>query len=405
MRLQWLIFGVVLVLTLVTILEAKEEHHHKKHKAHRRRWHHPHHKHHHRGGHDGKQDEDRRMSLHPDKHEVHMKKINWLNVPEVVGCECKHQGEICIQGPDKRPTCVQEHHLRESARLFKHYHEDKERAEEYLNQVDPKPSSLNAVHLEAPHDVHINLETQHNALRRPEHVFHGMKPKEGKHERERDLIDIPHFQKDEKHESSKAVCDAGTMDEMRRRLTGWFHLLHGKEHHHPVPHHHKSHKHLSVKKELREGGDDSDCECLKSVMWEFRQIDTDGDHTLTPAEVKVIDNNDMEPCLHPYLLQCDADGDGLLSRREWCCCFPQKDAESPCYAKLIEIERTKNTKVFIPSCDHEGYYKKEQCEGNSDSQTCWCVTPTGSEMPGSRRSGRAHCGKLDNMGYPKDMSS
>jgi hypothetical protein len=73
---------------------------------------------------------------------------------------------------------------------------------------------------------------------------------------------------------------------------------------------------------------DASCDCLKSVMWEFRQLDADLDHSLSRSEVKVIDNNDMEPCLHPYLLKCDTDSDGQLSRQEWCCCFPQKGAYS-----------------------------------------------------------------------------
>ena len=51
------------------------------------------------------------------------------------------------------------------------------------------------------------------------------------------------------------------------------------------------------------------------------------------------------------------------------------------------------SEVYIPSCDHEGYYQKEQCMGSAPSaQTCWCVTPSGSEIPGSRVIGRAHCG-------------
>ena len=48
---------------------------------------------------------------------------------------------------------------------------------------------------------------------------------------------------------------------------------------------------------------------------------------------------------------------------------------------------------YIPNCDHEGFYHKEQCMGGvGSSQTCWCVTPNGSEIPGSRITGRAHCG-------------
>ena len=58
-------------------------------------------------------------------------------------------------------------------------------------------------------------------------------------------------------DSSSKACDSLALDEMRRRLIGWFHLLHGKahHHHHGSHQHHKLHRHLSVKKELRGAGD------------------------------------------------------------------------------------------------------------------------------------------------------
>ena len=61
-----------------------------------------------------------------------------------------------------------------SARLFKHYHEQKEKAEEALNEVDPPPhsflrdtpqvipSKVRGTPPEAPHDVHINIISQHS---------------------------------------------------------------------------------------------------------------------------------------------------------------------------------------------------------------------------------------------------
>ena len=49
-----------------------------------------------------------------------------------------------------------------SARLFKHYHERKELAEEELNEVDP---ALHEFARGPPHDVHINVISQHKALR------------------------------------------------------------------------------------------------------------------------------------------------------------------------------------------------------------------------------------------------
>ncbi|KAK7112633.1 proteoglycan Cow-like [Littorina saxatilis] len=397
MRLQFSLTLLVIVCFLAGLEASKRGGHHHKQKGGRKH-----------GGH--RDTWDKKSPSRSNKHEIHMKKISWLNVPQVVGCKCRHPGEICIEGPDKRPSCVQEHHLRESARLFKHYHEQTEKAEEALNEIDPRPRKFVD---DAPHDVHINVVKQHKAghnnrghHKQSQH-FLGLKPKSGKHNLV--LNHIPKRTGGNADDSGTTKCDIAALDEMRRRLTGWFHLLHGKDHHHHhgnSKHHHKSHRHLSVKKELRESVDaEGKCDCLKSVMWEFRQIDTDHSHSLNRTEVKVIDNNDMEPCLHPYLMTCDKDHDGVLSRHEWCCCFPQREAESPCYAKLSEIERTKNTEEYIPSCDREGFYQKEQCMGTvATGQTCWCVTSNGSEIPGSRIKGRAHCGKLDNMGYPKNMS-
>ncbi|KAK7508038.1 hypothetical protein BaRGS_00001003 [Batillaria attramentaria] len=326
---------------------------------------------------------------------VHMKKISWLNVREVSGCNCKH-GEICIAGPKKeRAICVKEHELRESAQLFKHYHKMKEaaegteleRSEEELNEVDPRPGSgihLDAPHLDAPHNMHINVVAKHN-----KHHNNG----DRKHEHNNVILNNTPY-KTEETQVTGVHCDSAALDQMRRRLTGWFHLLHGKDHHHHG-HAHKKHRHLSVKKELRDAETGKgQCDCLKSVMWEFRQLDTDGNHKLNSTEMKVIDNNDREPCLHPYLKSCDANDDHVLSRHEWCCCFPQHDDDSPCYTKLKEIESAGKPDGYMPRCDREGFYEKEQCLSTGhNTQTCWCVTPNGSEIPGSRNFGQAHCGK------------
>ena len=83
-------------------------------------------------------------------------------------------------------------------------------------------------------------------------------------------------------DSRSKTCDFSALDEMRRRLTGCFHLLHGRNHHphHGHGQHHKSHKHLSVKKELRDANDgerqilrDPSCKryipfCLCSNLWQ-----------------------------------------------------------------------------------------------------------------------------------------
>lgn len=372
---------VALLLYTFAELDARQHDHH----GGKRGKNHQHHGHH-RNTWDGAE------SASSDKHEVHVKKISWLNVQEVTGCHCKH-GEICIEGPDNRqPICVKEHELRESARLFKNYHEMKEAAqrtgleksEETLNEVDPKHGA--GVQADAPHDIHINVTASHTQ-HHPKH--------DGQHAHRTHsniVLNNTPYKLDNTLVTEKH-CDNADLDQMRQRLTGWFHLLHGKDHH---PHHgHKKHRHLSVKKELNDGSK-GECDCLKSVMWEFRQLDADNNHKLNSTEIKVIDNNDREPCLHPYLGSCDKNRDDFLSRHEWCCCFPEHDSESPCYAKLKEIESSHQKDGFVPRCDREGYYEKEQCFSTGlNTQTCWCVTPNGSEISGTRTVGRAHCRKLD----------
>lgn len=44
---------------------------------------------------------------------------------------------------------------------------------------------------------------------------------------------------------------------------------------------------------------------------------------------------------------------------------------------------------FIPSCDEDGYYRKQQC----DRGECWCVDQNGGEVAGSRIRGKPDCGK------------
>ncbi|KAL8607561.1 hypothetical protein ACOMHN_003480 [Nucella lapillus] len=433
--------------------------------------HHHDHDHHHRMRKNKKRDRDHhsnpgqgignKLKTSPNQLEIHTVKIGWLNVPKVVGCRCRHDGAICIRGPDGKPTCVQKHHLKESARLFKHYHELKERAEEDLNQVDPPPhhnlhnadshiahhtlhqaphgvaslgaphgvaslgaphsvaslgaphgvaspdgvASLGAPHgvasLGAPHGLHVSVVRPHQTGGGRPHP-HQQQPAvlpdskgspHGRRNQHSHKRKEHHMANSASPDTQKLRCDNATLDEMRRRLIGWFHLLHGnrQHHHHGDGQRHRAHRHLSVKKELREDGAGGQCSCLRSVMWEFRQLDEDHSRTLSKGEVKVIDNNDLEPCLHPYLLTCDTDRDRQLSSQEWCCCFPQRESESPCYAKLDELEVSKDTETYTPSCDGEGYYHREQCKGGPSTQTCWCVTPSGAKISGSRTVGRAHC--------------
>ncbi|GFS12460.1 testican-1 [Elysia marginata] len=132
------------------------------------------------------------------------------------------------------------------------------------------------------------------------------------------------------------------------------------------------------------------CECMKSAMWEFHQMDEDGDDNLTHKEMGILENNRMEPCMKPYLNSCDQDADDSLSSAEWCCCF--SNILGPCYRAMNKIRRSGEPVTFMPRCDKEGYYMAEQCKRvDDDSFECWCVDYNGNETDGTRTNGRAHC--------------
>uniref|UniRef100_A0A3Q3GJK9 Thyroglobulin type-1 domain-containing protein n=1 Tax=Labrus bergylta TaxID=56723 RepID=A0A3Q3GJK9_9LABR len=42
--------------------------------------------------------------------------------------------------------------------------------------------------------------------------------------------------------------------------------------------------------------------------------------------------------------------------------------------------------VFVPSCESGGSFRSTQCQQGAQ---CWCVDPTGREVPGTRRLGDA----------------
>lgn len=44
----------------------------------------------------------------------------------------------------------------------------------------------------------------------------------------------------------------------------------------------------------------------------------------------------------------------------------------------------KASAVFVPSCEAGGAFSSKQCQ---EGEQCWCVDPTGRELPGSRQHG------------------
>ncbi|XP_046575433.1 histidine-rich glycoprotein-like [Haliotis rubra] len=354
---------------------------------------------------------------------------NTLHLKRVSGCNCP-EGQVCVEGSaTRKPLCVNRHFLKQGERLFRDFqrhHPDikYEGQQAKHHQVQP--------HIEKPHDVHISVHAEHEAdhpsnkqhdaqhsvsrhqemqlprNKYPSNKHHEIKHVSNKHHNEvhdKSHHILEHHQRTgsmnhHAHHKKVAVCTQDDFSDMRQRLTGWFRLLHAEDKEHRRNHHgnhHKKHHHLSVKKELRDHHDGK-CKAQPSVMWKFHTLDVDTDHHLTIAELAEMENNGREPCLRPFLESCDTDRDARLSGHEWRCCFA--DAIPPCYAK--QRNNHLETEAYIPRCDREGYFEKEQCHGRTmETRTCWCVDLNGNEIPKTRARVRAHCEKVDVLGHMK----
>lgn len=135
---------------------------------------------------------------------------------------------------------------------------------------------------------------------------------------------------------------------------------------------------------------DGKCHCVKSVMWQFHQLDKNQDHHLDKHEMAVMENNQKEACMRPFLNSCDTDTDSRVSKQEWCCCF---QAEAPCDLAQKEAREGKLLGATMPRCTVEGYFKRMQC--NSSTGFCWCADFNGNEIRGTRMSmkkGEPNCG-------------
>ncbi|CAI9718523.1 testican-2-like [Octopus vulgaris] len=146
-------------------------------------------------------------------------------------------------------------------------------------------------------------------------------------------------------------CDHEQLEDIMKRLTGWFVLLHAKfkesrkktvngpvyqipsyNLHHAV---NKTKHHFSVKKELNSFYKSRKCHCVRSIIWEFKRLDFDGDKHITKKELSKIENNQMEPCVEPFMDSCDRNHDSKLTRHEWCCCFAA--VRPPCFSHLRRL--------------------------------------------------------------------
>lgn len=102
-------------------------------------------------------------------------------------------------------------------------------------------------------------------------------------------------------------------------------------------------------------------------------------------------HDEREQCLRPFLAQCGGSGGSVgagLSRSAWCGCL--RRAARPCLALArAHPARGGAAGAYVPSCDALGFYRPRQC--HPALGVCWCVSPHGQELPGSRGKGAPAC--------------
>jgi len=343
----------------------------------------PHHKWNKKGKHHKK---DKHGKFSPKKN------MEWLKVKGDQACapSCK-DGDVCIVGPiDAKPICVRFKDLKKSMKLFHKYQKKEMKAWRKFKKAKYHQVDLDTAYPPTEEEKQNLLELKKAHMMDIDSQGWEMHEKKGKHNKHHNMKEMT--KSHQAKNSDEKACTPDEFSQMRSRLSGWFHVLHGVDHitkkaDLSIKHFHKQ---SSVKKEMRQhmGGQ---CVCSKSSMWYFMQLDKDGNDHLSDVEMSAMEHINTEPCVQPYLTQCDQDADGKLSSDEWCCCFAH--VAPPCYNRLSEIKKTQEAVTYVPRCDKEGYYMKEQCSGEkNDGFKCWCVDANGTELKGTNvEGGRAHC--------------
>ncbi|GFO32051.1 testican-3, partial [Plakobranchus ocellatus] len=263
-----------------------------------------------RGKYHKKSKKARRNKYNPDKI---TKRMPWMMFLSEADCEMKcDKKEICMNNPlEAKPVCVHFKDLKKSMKLFRKYQKKEKKAwhkfhkdnSHHLKQTDDVFKTEKVK--QAPVDDKLALQ---EALKKKDKMIKSA---------EKSWNKAPGALFPSKAEAPKE-CETSDFSQMRTRIMGWFHLLRSqKKGLMKGQRKHKAHKH-SVKKQL-EAGDS--CQCMKSAMYEFHQMDQDGDDQLNERETAILEGNSMEPCMKPYLRSCDHNADGVLSSAEWCCCF------------------------------------------------------------------------------------
>lgn len=199
-----------------------------------------------------------------------------------------------------------------------------------------------------------------------------------------------------KHDS----CTGQDLADLGERLRDWFQLLQGnaKQNNNSKPGANSAPTRSNPASVLDRGMVAS---CKDSIGWMFSKLDTNADLYLDAAELAAINLDKYEICIRPFFNSCDSYRDGKVSTAEWCLCFWRE--KPPCLAELERIQVQEGGKrkfgLFIPSCDEDGYYRRQQC----DRGQCWCVDQRGAEVAASRTRGKPDCD--DEVAYSGDFGS
>ncbi|OWF51859.1 testican-2-like [Mizuhopecten yessoensis] len=186
------------------------------------------------------------------------------------------------------------------------------------------------------------------------------------------------------------------IEEIKRRLNGWFVSLHTQKKEHRSKKYRMNHSQIRKPKHFGDFRTFGQCNCGASVMWERRSLDKDGDTYLTNAELAILEDIHEEKCITPLLESCDTDKDKMLSKKEWCCCFT--DTEAPCFKHLEKDKIGTNDQGYKPRCTTEGFYEKTQCDPTG--KVCWCSDLDGNHIANTKILGNPHCERFDSAGRP-----
>eukprot|EP00058_Branchiostoma_floridae_P019239 XP_002604729.1 hypothetical protein BRAFLDRAFT_222452 [Branchiostoma floridae] len=180
-----------------------------------------------------------------------------------------------------------------------------------------------------------------------------------------------------------SVCSTEELEDMGNRLLEWFKVLRKNE-----------------EKEKPDTNKNVQICYEPAVGWMFSKLDVNFDLFLSKKELSLIEYDEYEHCITPFIDRCDRIKDGILSANEWCSCFEEASKKPPpCFAELDKVplaevngQRKFLLGAYIPRCSEDGYYMTEQCNG----PYCWCVDKHGHELEDTRTRGHAVCGRFSN---------